>query len=686
MPQPTLGAEIKLSGEKEFKQALSEINAGLRVNKSEMELVTAQYSKNANSVEALTAKGDVLERQISSQTEQISVLEQALKSSADKYGESDKKTMDWQSSLNKAKTELVKLTSAQEENKKALEKVQGSLSEYNQEVGDTTEESNKFGSMSSSIFKKLGVDANNAEQDASSSLMKYVESLSGTGEKAGIVSDIIGSALEGAPVAGAAAAVGAILKICEAANEAANEVEWSADRIQVALGFTEEEAKEAAESVKRIYKVGLADSKDEAQSALVAVTKLMGVQGEEAEILTHKVLAISKGYSEYGADISSTARTASTLMRTFGITSEEAFDIITAGFQNNASDAKDMLDTVKQYSSSFERMGFSAQEMLTMINSAVASGGLNADKTADIVKEFYNKAASHSTDFGEALKQLGFNSEQTMRQLTSGGDTAQAAFEKVWAKLSNITDESKRSEIASKLIGSQWEDVGTKATLALANTKNKLIDTTGATEKAFETLANSGKTIEENFDRTTKDAAQFAGPQLLNAIIPGIQSNLIALKSLFKKNSEETNKELIEGSKKSKEAGIASSKEYENGWKSNEKSLLGTIKISADTANKILGSIGSNGKSNSSSSSSKIPPYALGTSYHSGGFARVNDRLNDPYSGEVIDLPTGSRVYPAGKHPQGNVTYNITIDAKNVREFTDLVRMAQGARQQRRVR
>ena len=72
---------------------------------------------------------------------------------------------------------------------------------------------------------------------------------------------------------------------------------------------------------------------------------------------------------------------------------------------------------------------------------------------------------------------------------------------------------------------------------------------------------------------------------------------------------------------------------------------------------------------------SQIPRYARGTSYHPGGLAVVGE--NGP---ELVSLPRGSQVYPNGQTPGGTNTYYITIDAKNVKEFNDIVKIAQEQR------
>jgi len=71
-------------------------------------------------------------------------------------------------------------------------------------------------------------------------------------------------------------------------------------------------------------------------------------------------------------------------------------------------------------------------------------------------------------------------------------------------------------------------------------------------------------------------------------------------------------------------------------------------------------------------STSSLPRYATGTSYHPGGRALVGE--NGP---EVVDLPQGSRVYPNGTMPSGD-TYNfapgsIVLDASRMKDISDVV-------------
>lgn len=140
---PNINTKFTLSGEKEYKQAISEIGSGMKVLDSEMRKVTSAYAQNANSVEALGAKNDVLERKILTQTEKIEYLKAALQQSAEKYGEADKRTMQWQTSLNNAEADLNSLNNQVDENK--------------QKIADSGKEMGNLGDVLNGLTSKLGI-------------------------------------------------------------------------------------------------------------------------------------------------------------------------------------------------------------------------------------------------------------------------------------------------------------------------------------------------------------------------------------------------------------------------------------------------------------------------------------------------------------------------------------------------
>lgn len=196
---PNIKTKFTLDGEKEYKAAIREIGDGMRVLDSEMHKVSTAYAQNADSVEALNAKNDVLERQISTQKEKIEKLKEALQQSAQKYGEADKRTMQWQTSLNNAEAELNKLNNQVDEN--------------NQKIAETGEGTGNLGDIVSGLTEKFGIQLPD-------SMKKSINSMGSIDAKA--------TAIGGAFVAMVAAIVKvekALINMTKEAASAAKELE-----------------------------------------------------------------------------------------------------------------------------------------------------------------------------------------------------------------------------------------------------------------------------------------------------------------------------------------------------------------------------------------------------------------------------------------------------------------------------
>lgn len=110
--------------------------------------------------------------------------------------------------------------------------------------------------------------------------------------------------------------------------------------------------------------------------------------------------------------------------------------------------------------------------------------------------------------------------------------------------------------------------------------------------------------------------------------------------------------------------------------------IIAAILQKQDEVSQITGDIGQtlgsiNGSVEQAQNNYKnIPRYARGTTFHPGGMALVGEE-----GPGLVALPTGSRVYTASQSRgmmQGavNNTYYVTIDAKSVKEFDDIVRIA----------
>lgn len=138
-----ISTRISVDGEKEYKQQMSSVNSELKTLKTEMSLTEAEFRGQANSVEALTAKDKILRQEVEQQQEKVRALEQAVADATGAYGENDKRTDQWKQSLNRAKTELIKLNDQLDDNsryldeaKRSSDKTAKSIDEFGKEVKD----------------------------------------------------------------------------------------------------------------------------------------------------------------------------------------------------------------------------------------------------------------------------------------------------------------------------------------------------------------------------------------------------------------------------------------------------------------------------------------------------------------------------------------------------------------------
>ena len=169
MATRVISTSIKLDGEAEFKRQMSNVNSELKTLRSEMSYNEEAFKGQANTMEALTEKDRLLRKEIEQQEEKVRALEQAVSDASEAYGDNDKRTDNWRQSLNKAKTDLLKMNRELEDNSKYLDearnsadKAADSIDEFGREVKDTADQSDGmadlFGSMSKlKDFAKGGV-------------------------------------------------------------------------------------------------------------------------------------------------------------------------------------------------------------------------------------------------------------------------------------------------------------------------------------------------------------------------------------------------------------------------------------------------------------------------------------------------------------------------------------------------
>lgn len=387
---PNINTRFTLSGEKEYKQAISEIGSGMNVLNSEMRKVQSAYAQNADSVEALSAKNDVLERKISTQTEKIEYLRAALQQSAEKYGEADKRTMQWQASLNNAEADLNNLNNQFDENKKKIE-------ESGKEMGN-------LGDVVNGLTSKLGIQLT----DGMKSSMNAMGSL-----------DASSLALAG----GFAAVAAAIVKVEKAMISMTKESASFADNIitlSMQTGQTTDQLQEFSYATELIdvsvdtlqgslrkltnnmqdTMNGTGNAKASFEALGVSVTNADGSMRSANDVFYETIDALGKVKNETERDAMS--------MDIFGRSAQDLNPLIIQGSK-----------TLKAYADEAHNMGYVLDDEALSALGAVDDAYQRLQKTQEGVKnqlavefapyleEFYGDVTTMVKDGGKAIKDSG---------------------------------------------------------------------------------------------------------------------------------------------------------------------------------------------------------------------------------------------------------------------------------------
>lgn len=318
------------------------------------------------------------------------------------------------------------------------------------------------------------------------------------GEKGGsALKGAMGSALgalSGLALAAGTAVAGAVVAGVGAAVDIAQQAQQGQREFQAQLGVTATEAEKLGEVAKRVFANNWGDSLADAQNGVLAVRQqLRGLSDDDLQRVTEGAYAIS---DTFGSELPEVANTVKSLMGDMGLSAQEALDFISRGFQSGLNGSDDFLDSIREYAPQFKEAGFSAQEMYSVFETGLKGGVLGTDKVADLVKEFRVRIQDGSKATSDGLKQLGIDSDALAKKMASGQVSVADAFSLVIGKLKATKDQNTVMQAGVALLGTQFEDLGQKAVLAIDPAKRGMKDLEGATAQVNERYNTLGSVFQ----------------------------------------------------------------------------------------------------------------------------------------------------------------------------------------------
>ena len=387
---PNINTRFTLSGEKEYKQAISEIGSGMKVLDSEMRKVSSAYAQNADSVEALNAKNDVLERKISTQAEKIEYLKAALQQSAEKYGEADKRTMQWQASINNAEAELNNLNNQFDENK--------------QKIADSGKEMGNLGDVVNGLTSKLGIqlpDGMKSSMNAMGSLDASSLALAGTFAAVAAAIVKVEKAMISMTKESAAFADNIITLSMQTGQttDQLQEFSYATELIDVSVDTLQGSLRKLTNNMQDTMN-GTGNAKASFEALGVSVTNADGSMRSANDVFYETIDALGQVKNETERDAMS--------MDIFGRSAQDLNPLIIQGS-----------DTLKAYADEAHNVGYVLDEEALSALGAVDDAYQRLQKTQEGVKnqlsaefapyleEFYGDATQGVKDLGKAIKDSG---------------------------------------------------------------------------------------------------------------------------------------------------------------------------------------------------------------------------------------------------------------------------------------
>lgn len=322
-----------------------------------------------------------------------------------------------------------------------LEDVADALADVGDNAGDAGKGVEDTGKKAESVWKKLeGMSESAADlQDALANTVK--QSASTIGKTFAVVG-------AGVTAVGAATA-GVLVNLGNGYNKAVNQ-------ISAATGATGKELEQLGQIAQNVYSHNFGDSLEDVADGISVVRQNTQLMGEELQAATEAGFALR---DTFGYDLSESARTASALMKNFGIDANKAYNIIATGAQKGADQNGDLLDTLNEYSTQYAALGLSADQFVNGLIAGAEAGVFSIDKVGDAVKEFNIRAKDGSKSTTSAFATLGLKASTTMQAFAKGGDTAQKAFFEVVKALEAMKDPVEKNQTAVALFGTQYEDL-----------------------------------------------------------------------------------------------------------------------------------------------------------------------------------------------------------------------------------
>lgn len=390
-------------------------------------------------------------------------------------------------------------------------------------LGDTAE---KVGSKMGDALGNVGGGLKSAFSDAAN------ESIPLVGKVGELTAGLSGSAVAAIGVGAAAVGVGAL------AVGTANDISGAMNDFIAITGKGTEETERYQAVMEDIYANNYGESFSDIGQAMAEVTKQLGDMDDASlQNVTESAFALR---DTFGYDIPESTRAAKAIVDNFGVSGEEAMNLIASGAQNGLDYSGELLDSISEYSVQFDKMGLGAEDMFAIFQKGAESGAFNLDKVGDAVKEMSIRVVDGSETTKQGFELLGLNADEMAQKFAAGGETAKEAFNETLDALAAMEDPIAQNTAGVDLMGTMWEDLGPEAVTALAEIEEGAYTTSDAMNQIkdvkYDDLGSMFEELKRNVEVLLIPLGEALLPvlsTLIDSVLPILTGLLGPLISLF---------------------------------------------------------------------------------------------------------------------------------------------------------
>lgn len=350
-----------------------------------------------------------------------------------------------------------------------VEKAKSKLETFTKQLAETEEKANAINlesarsemSKTETSVGKVGDSFKNLENKSNKTdLSKVKKEMDDVKSSADNLKSAVGGALKEATAT--ATAIGGTVT---GAIVSANVEQKALNSLQAQAGLTAEEMTKYKDVLEDVYKGNFGESQEEVANVLALIKQTTNeTNPSKLKDMTENLFTLRDAY-DY--DFVETLRAANMLMEQFGVTGDEAFNLIAQGSQKGLNKNGDLLDTINEYSVHYKQLGYDANEFFNSLENGSSAGTFSVDKLGDAMKEFGIRSKDTASSTTEGFELIGLDADKMREKFSKGGDSAKSATSEVLKALFEMDDKVKQNQAGVDLFGTMWEDLGIDGVKAL---------------------------------------------------------------------------------------------------------------------------------------------------------------------------------------------------------------------------